>query len=97
MAESVEIIEVGPRDGLQNHDSVVAPAVRSELVRRLLDRARVHGRADDTPEVIRHRLQVFAESSGPLIDYYRHRGILVEVDGDQPPDAITADIQDRLP
>jgi adenylate kinase len=63
----------------------------------LMERLVARARADDTAEVITHRLQVFAESSGPLIDYYRDRGILVEVDGDQPPDSITADIQARLP
>lgn len=47
--------------------------------------------------MIRHRLEVFAETPGPLIDYYRDRGILVEVNGDQPPDSITADIEARLP
>ena len=63
------------------------------LVQRLLARAR----PDDTAAVIEHRLHVFAETTSPLIAYYRDRGILVEVDGDQPPDAITADIQARLP
>ncbi len=63
------------------------------LTQRLLARAR----ADDSAEVIRHRLRVFAEATSPLIDYYRDRGILVEVNGDQPPDAITADIVTRLP
>ena len=63
------------------------------LIQRLLARAR----ADDTAEVIEHRLQVFAEMVGPLIAYYRDRGILVEVNGDQPPEAITAEIQARLP
>ena len=63
------------------------------LLQRLLARAR----ADDTAEVIRHRLAVFAETTSPLIDYYRDRGILVEVNGDQPPESITADIQARLP
>ena len=63
------------------------------LVQRLLARAR----PDDTAEVITHRLHVFAETTSPLIAYYRDRGILVEVDGDQPPEAITADIQARLP
>ncbi len=53
--------------------------------------------ADDTAEVIRHRLDVFTETTSPLIDYYRDRGTLVEVDGDQPPESITADIQARLP
>ena len=63
------------------------------LIQRLLARAR----ADDTAEVIRHRLRVFAQSSGPLIAYYRERGILAEVDGAQPPDSITTEIQARLP
>jgi adenylate kinase len=46
--------------------------------------------------VIRHRLQVFTETTGPLIAYYQDRGILVTVDADQPPDAVTADIKARL-
>ena len=63
------------------------------LLSRLLARART----DDTAEVIRHRLEVFTETTSPLIAYYRQqRGILVEVDGDQPPEAITAEIQARL-
>ena len=61
------------------------------LIQRLLARAR----ADDTAEVIRHRLQVFAEAAAPLIAYYRDRGILVEVNGDQPPESITEEIQAR--
>ena len=63
------------------------------LLQRLLSRAR----PDDTDEVIKHRLEVFTETTSPLIAYYRQqRGILVEVDGDQPPEAITAEIQARL-
>ncbi len=66
------------------------------LTRRLLDRASQAGRADDVADVIRHRLQVFAETTGPLVPYYTERGILVAVDADQPPDSVTADIQARL-
>jgi len=63
------------------------------LLQRLLARAR----PDDSAEVIKHRLEVYAETTNPLIAYYRQqRGILVEVDGDQPPEAITAEIQARL-
>lgn len=65
------------------------------LTRRLLDRAR-SGRSDDKSDVIRHRLQVFAETKGLLVPYYTERGILVEVDADQPPDSVTASIQSRL-
>ena len=63
------------------------------LTERMLSR----GRPDDTAEVIRHRLEVFAETTSPLIEYYRDRGILLVVDGNQPPDAITAEIEARLP
>jgi adenylate kinase len=66
------------------------------LTRRLLDRARQGGRTDDTAGVIRHRLQLFAESTGPLVPYYSQRGILVAINADQPPDAVTADIQAGL-
>ena len=62
------------------------------LVQRLAARAR----PDDTAAVIKHRLHVFAETTSPLIAYYRDRGILVEVDGDQAPDAITAGIDEHL-
>jgi len=62
------------------------------LMERLLARAR----ADDSAEVIRHRLQVFTETTSPLIEYYRERGILVEVDGNQAPESITAEIISRL-
>ena len=62
------------------------------LMERLLARAR----ADDSADVIRHRLQVFTETTSPLIEYYRERGILVEVDGTQAPESITAEIIARL-
>ncbi len=66
------------------------------LTRRLLDRASREGRADDVADVIRHRLRVFAETTGPLVPYYTERGILLAVDADQPPDSVTADILARL-
>jgi adenylate kinase len=66
------------------------------LTRRLLDRASQGGRTDDRADVIRHRLEVFTQTTGPLVPYYSQRGILVAVDADQPPDAVTAGIQAGL-
>jgi len=66
------------------------------LTRRLLDRASQSGRSDDKADVIRHRLQVFTETTGRLVPYYTERGILVAVDADRPPESVTADIQARL-
>lgn len=48
-----------------------------ELVRRLLGR----GRADDTEETIRTRLKVYAEQTSPLLDYYKHKGLLRPIEG----------------
>lgn len=52
-----------------------------EVVDRLLKRAQDQGRADDTAEVIRRRLEVYFEQTAPLVAVYNERGILVEIDG----------------
>ncbi|GMA40538.1 adenylate kinase [Mobilicoccus caccae] len=52
-----------------------------EVVQRLLKRAEVEGRADDTEDVIRERMRIYAQETAPLSDTYRERGLLVEVDG----------------
>jgi adenylate kinase len=51
------------------------------LVRRLLRRAEIEHRSDDTEDVIRHRLQVYADQTVPLISLYGERGLLHEIDG----------------
>jgi adenylate kinase len=63
-------------------DAVVVLTVDAdEIVQRLLQRAQVEGRADDTEDVIRRRQEIYAEQTEPLIDVYRGRGLLIEVDG----------------
>jgi adenylate kinase len=52
-----------------------------EVVARLLRRAEIAGRADDNEETIRVRLQVYADQTAPLLEVYRSRGLLVEVNG----------------
>jgi adenylate kinase len=52
-----------------------------EVVARLLRRAETEGRSDDNEETIRVRLQVYAEQTEPLLNVYRSRGLLVEVNG----------------
>jgi len=51
------------------------------VTERLLGRAQIEGRADDTEPVIRKRLEVYATSTAPLTDYYSGRGLLLQVDG----------------
>ncbi len=91
--QAVQAFDVARRLDFTLDATVYLDVPEPVLLQRLVGRART----DDTTEVIRHRLQVFAETTSPLIAYYRDRGILVEVNGDQPPEAITAEIQARLP
>lgn len=69
--------------------AVVLTVDAEELVARLLQRAQTEGRADDTEEVIRKRQEVYADQTEPLIELYRARGILVEVDGMGTVDEVT--------
>lgn len=79
------VAQVLELDGMlsgKNLDKVIVlTADTDEVVKRLLNRAQEQGRADDTEEVIRRRLEVYGEQTAPLIDVYAKRGILVEVDG----------------
>ena len=84
------------RLGVELQAAVYLHAPEAVLTRRLLDRAGPGGRADDRAEVIRHRLEVYAEATVPLVAYYTERGILVAVDADQSPDSVTAAIQAGL-
>ena len=67
-----------------------------EIVQRLVQRARTEGRADDTEEVVRRRQEVYEEQTAPLIEVYRDRGILVEIDGMGTVDEVTKRIFDAL-
>ena len=69
--------------------ALVLTADQDELVNRLLHRAQVEGRADDTEDVIRRRQELYAEQTEPLIQVYRDRGVLVEVDGMGEVDVVT--------
>lgn len=51
------------------------------VVQRLLKRAEIEGRADDNEVTIRERMSVYDRQTAPLLDYYRKRELLIEVDG----------------
>lgn len=76
---------------------VISLAVdEDELVRRLLERGRRSGRSDDNEATIRHRLRVYDESTRPLLDFYRQRGILAEIDGTGSVEEVTDRIRAAL-
>jgi len=67
-----------------------------EVVQRLLKRAEIDGRADDTEDVIRHRLNVYVQETAPLAELYRERGLLHQVDGMGEMDTVTERLQAAL-
>jgi adenylate kinase len=71
-------------------------ADRDEIVERLRRRALDQGRSDDTEEAIRHRQDVYLRETAPLIETYRDRGLLVEVDGLGTIDEVASRIDDAL-
>jgi adenylate kinase len=63
-------------------DAVIClQADEEELVQRLLGRGLEQGRTDDSESTIRSRLALYRQQTAPLIDEYRRRGLLAEVDG----------------
>jgi adenylate kinase len=90
------VAQVAELDGMlagNKIDKVIVLTADSDgVVTRLLRRAQEQGRADDTEEVIRRRLEVYAEQTAPLIELYDRRGVLVEVDGIGSVEQVTSNI-----
>lgn len=74
-------------------DVVLNLQVDSDQLRlRLLKRAEVEGRVDDTDETIQARLEVFRSQTAPVLDYYQRQGIVRGIDGMRSPDDVFTDI-----
>lgn len=56
----------------------------------------MYQRDDDKPETIKRRLDIYESQTSPLIEYYQGHGILKEVDGDRPVDAVYNDVKEIL-
>ncbi len=57
-----------------------------------VDGGELYQRDDDLPETVRQRLAVYQEQTSPLVSFYRDRGLLREINGDQPIDDVAKDI-----
>jgi adenylate kinase len=96
MPQALRAAEIAVELGISSDAVIYLTAPEEELVSRLLERAEIDGRPDDTLEVIRHRLAVYARETAPLVDYYRGRGLLLEVSTDRPEEEVRADLRDGL-
>lgn len=61
---------------------------QDELIARIMKRAQTENRADDTPQTVAERLQVFEKQTAPVLDYYRGQSIVRAVDGMKRPDEV---------
>ncbi|KAK1752481.1 adenylate kinase-domain-containing protein [Echria macrotheca] len=92
------LIDGFPRkmDQALKFEEVVCPArlvlfydcPEDEMERRLLERGKTSGRADDNAESIRKRFRTFIETSMPVVDHYEKEGRVVKIDATAPPDAV---------
>lgn len=56
----------------------------------------MYQRDDDNETTVRNRLEVYTHSTTPLIDYYRGKGLLMQIDGDRPVGEVYADVKQAL-
>jgi adenylate kinase len=96
MPQALRAAQFGVELDLTSDAVIYLTAPEEKLVTRLLDRAQRDGRVDDTLGVIRHRLAVFTRETAPLVDYYRGRGILLELSTDRSEADVRADLRDSL-
>ena len=92
----VELDDILGEQGNKLDVVVQLTADTDEVVRRLLNRALEQGRADDTEDVIRRRLEVYEEQTAPLTETYAARDLVVMIDGLGEVAEVTGRILDAL-
>ncbi|MEH1130549.1 adenylate kinase [Micromonospora sp. CPCC 206061] len=92
MAQARALYQIGRELGMTANVALHLQADDHELIRRLLARAALEGRADDTEQVIRRRLEIYREVTHPIVAWYGARGILVSVDAMRPAEQVGREI-----
>lgn len=96
MAQARALYEIGVDLQMTANVALHLKADDEELTRRLLARAALEGRSDDTEPVIRRRLALYHEVTHPIVDWYASRGILVAVDAVRPVERVARQILTAL-
>ena len=94
LAQAEAAAEIGRETNTSAQAVVYLDAPADVLIARLAGRG--ENRADDSAEVARHRLEVYAEHTQPLVDYFAARGLLVKVDAAASVDAVSEQIFSAL-
>ncbi len=82
IAQAKDLDDILAKDN-QSVSMVISLCIHdSKVIERLLNRAKIEGRKDDTEEVIKNRLKIYKEQTCPLIDFYKEQGKYVEIEGD---------------
>jgi adenylate kinase len=96
MAQARALYEIGRELDMTANVALHLKADDDELIRRLLARAALQHRSDDTEEVIRRRLDLYHTVTHPIVDWYAERGILVSVDAMAPAERVGRQILTAL-
>ncbi len=95
--EQAEALDVLLRDIDRRLDAILFFDLPEDVaVERMSKRAQEEGRADDTPEVMRRRLDVYREKTLPVVEHYRASGKLVPLHAERSIDEVYAEIQNAL-
>ena len=79
-SQAQQLDELLQRRGAALSDVILLNVPRAELVRRLTSRSGIEGRADDTPETINLRMEIYDQETAPLLELYRSQGLLRTID-----------------
>lgn len=96
--EQADVLDTFLQDHGHQLDVVVQLVIDdTQVLERLLERARQQGRTDDSEAVVAHRLDIYHATTEPLVDHYRERGLLQTVDAVGSIDDVTTRILAVLP
>jgi adenylate kinase len=96
LSQARELYRIGRSMNMTADVALHLKADDDELIRRLLARAALERRSDDTEDVIRHRLELYHRVTHPIVDWYATRGILVSVDAMRPAERVGRQILTAL-
>jgi adenylate kinase len=96
IAQAEALEELLGRLGVELDCCLALTVDNDAVVARLLKRAEIEGRADDNEETIRERMRVYDAETAPLLEFYRSRDRLIEVDGMGTIEEVGKRIRERL-